>query len=128
MDLGKPVEEETAKKMVRVLIEALMACHERGIVHRDLKPDNIMLANAYDPTNLVLIDFGFSREMDEEYFNSFLGTPAYRAPEILSMNRQYDNRVDVWSLGATIYAMFLLIIFFRVDLHDASPSQARTPS
>ena len=128
IQLGKPVEEETAKKMVRVLIEAVMACHERGIVHRDLKPDNIMLANAYDPTNLVLIDFGYSRDMDEEYFKSYVGTVAYMAPEILNMNRQYDNRVDVWSLGATIYVMFLLIIFFRVDLHDASPSQARTPS
>lgn len=123
--LRKPIDEKTAKEMVRVLIEAVRACHAKGVVHRDLKPDNVMLANPFDPTSLVLIDFGYSREADADFFKSYVGTIAYMAPEILTPNCEYDNRVDVWSLGATFYAMCLLVSFFRVDLHDASPLHRR---
>ena len=117
----RPFAEETAKKMARVLIETVIACHKRGVVHRDLKPDNIMMEDVNDPTKLVLIDFGYSREIDADFFKSYVGTPSYIAPEILN-KRPYDKRADIWSLGATFYAMFPLFLLFTLDSPPASPS------
>ena len=65
----RPFAEETAKKMARVLIKTVIACHKRGVVHRDLKPDNIMMEDVNDPTKLVLIDFGYSREIDADFLD-----------------------------------------------------------
>ena len=122
----RPFEEETAKKMARVLIETVIACHKRSVVHRDLKPDNVMMEDVNDPTKLVLIDFGYSREMDADFFKSDVGTTSYIAPEILNKCR-YDERVDIWSLGATFYAMFPLFFLFTLASPPASPSaMART--
>ena len=59
----RPFAEETAKKMARVLIETVIACHKRGVVHRDLKPENILLKNKQDYTNIKIADFGFAREV-----------------------------------------------------------------
>lgn len=98
------IDEQTAKAMVRVLIRTLQKCHEKSIIHRDIKPDNIMLASPHDLMNLVLIDFGLSRVMDEEYISSYVGTKSYMCPEILTCHR-YTEKADIWSLGATIYAM-----------------------
>ena len=118
----RPFAEETAKKMARVLIKTVIACHKRGVVHRDLKPDNIMMEDVNDPTKLVLIDFGYSREIDADFFQSYVGTTSYMAPEIVRLG-SYDKRADIWSLGATFYAMFPLFFSFTLDSRGASPSR-----
>ena len=108
--------------MARVLIETVIACHKRGVVHRDLKPDNIMMEDVNDPTKLVLIDFGYSREIDADFFQSYVGTTSYMAPEIVRLG-SYDKRADIWSLGATFYAMFAIFLSFTLDSRGASPSR-----
>ena len=117
----RQLDEETAKKMIRVLIETVMACHKRGIFHRDLKPDNVMMENEDDPMSLILIDFGFSREMDQDFFRSDVGTASYIAPEILK-SEGYNKSADIWSLGATFYAMYLPFLLSTIDSPQPSPS------
>ena len=34
-----------------------------------------------------------------------MGTPLYSAPEILEKKVPYDDRVDVWSIGAIFFRM-----------------------
>ena len=114
-----PIDEETSKIILRTLIETVIILHQKGIIHRDIKPENIMLADSNDLTNIILIDFGFSREVDEKNMSTGVGTPLYRAPEIVAnshhdqsadvwsigANSHYDQSADVWSIGATAYAM-----------------------
>ena len=52
-----------------------------------------------------LSDFGFAclaeTTADE---NMSCGTPHYMAPEMIN-GSEYDNKVDIWSLGVIVFAM-----------------------
>lgn len=81
-------------------------------IYQDLKPDNIMIT---DNVFITLIDFGGMTLVTEEngvtfsnwkgYGSPGLGTPGYKAPEMgdQSLVSKLDQRVDVYTLGATLY-------------------------
>jgi serine/threonine protein kinase len=78
----KRLSEQEAKVYIAEVILALEYLHNKGIIYRDLKPDNIIIA---EDGHLKLTDFGLSKENVESDFtsNSFVGTYAYAAPEVL---------------------------------------------
>jgi protein-serine/threonine kinase len=78
----KRLSEQEAKVYIAEVILALEYLHNQGIIYRDLKPDNIIIA---EDGHLKLTDFGLSKENVESDFtsNSFVGTYAYAAPEVL---------------------------------------------
>ena len=52
---------------------------------------------------MLLSDFGFASYMspwDEQ--SALRGSPLYMAPEMVC-RRQYDSRVDLWSVGVILY-------------------------
>ena len=57
--------------------------HQNGIAHRDIKLENIMVDTNM---NIKLADFGFATNENINKLDSFLGSPAYMAPEILEGN------------------------------------------
>ena len=82
--------------------------HSRGIYHRDLKPHNIIcFMNSYgELTQAKICDFGLT----QYYCKQSMSSPGfvtlwYRAPEI-SLNKDYDYKVDVWSLGCILFELF----------------------
>lgn len=82
---------------------ALEDCQKEGIVHRDIKPGNIF----YDGKHYLLGDFGISKILENgDLAQTCKGTPQYAAPEqfngLISRNG-YDHRVDIYSLGLTLY-------------------------
>ena len=92
----------------RQLAAALAQAHSAGVVHRDLKPDNILLR--WDDKarlwRVKLVDFGTARFAGADAkltrVGEVIGTPEYMAPEQL-MDEPIDHRVDIYSLGITLY-------------------------
>ena len=74
--------------------------------HRDIKPENIL----YDPLmkRIKLIDFGISKKTYQRGHRrdmmTIIGTTFFIAPEVL-MGGGYDERVDLWSVGVTLYKL-----------------------
>jgi hypothetical protein len=84
--------------------EALYYAHSQGIIHRDVKPDNIFVL---ENGNIKVADFGIAKMLkvsDRTHTDVIMGTPNYIAPELVK-GLSYDHRVDIFSLGVTIYEM-----------------------
>ena len=103
----------TACEYARQAALGLQHAHELGLVHRDVKPGNLMV----DSTGTIkVLDLGLARfepdgQINEEpltqKFNNqqVLGTADYLSPEQALSLHDVDGRADVYSLGATLYAL-----------------------
>jgi serine/threonine-protein kinase len=102
---GKSFSEVEALDITIQIAEALAHAHRRGLIHRDVKPKNIILT----PQGVAkLTDLGLAREKDdkaaaEEEAGKAYGTPYYISPEQIRGEVDIDLRVDIYSLGATMY-------------------------
>lgn len=87
------------------VILALEYLHQKNILYRDLKPENILVD---ERGHLRLTDFGLCK-LDfhkNNYTSSFVGSPEYLSPEILS-GRHYNYSVDYYTLGVLFYEMLV---------------------
>jgi eukaryotic-like serine/threonine-protein kinase len=106
------------KEILRIGMQAasgLAAAHTQGLVHRDVKPANILLENGVERVRLT--DFGLARAVDDASLTQsgvVAGTPQYMAPE-QARGEAIDHRVDLFSLGSTLYAMCTGHAPFRAD-------------
>ena len=111
--LRNPVNDFDLEEKLEVMEQvarAVQAAHADGVVHRDLKPGNIMVERRHDGRlHAYVLDFGIAHESgepDNEARWMPTGTAAFMAPErIRSSDRGLDHRVDVYGLGATLYAV-----------------------
>ena len=103
--LGQLPVQHTLEIALEVL-ELLKLCHEQGIVHRDLKPSNIFITNT---GKIKVLDFGIARKheegVDPTLVGTALGTPSYMAPEQALGVGDVDGRADIFSMGATLFAL-----------------------
>ncbi|MCA9008090.1 MAG: protein kinase [Planctomycetaceae bacterium] len=97
----------TIARLTADVAGALEAAHQSNIIHRDVKPSNLLL----DTQGKVwLTDFGLA-SIGEGHATltasgDIMGTPAYMSPEqAVGDHRMVDHRSDIYSLGATLYAL-----------------------
>lgn len=77
--------------------------HHHHVVHRDIKPANLLLGS---DGKLRIADFGVSSEFhgaDDIVLETTVGTPAFHAPEELSVGKFHGKAADIWAMGVTLY-------------------------
>ena len=96
---GKNIDPTRVMRVCKQVAEGLSCAADQGLVHGDIKPENIL----FDATGAAkIVDFGLAGMQDENSSDEIWGTPYYIAPEKVRKGVT-DFRVDMYSLGATIY-------------------------
>ena len=114
---GEFLEEESVKKIMRQILDAINYMHKNGVAHRDMKPENIIVENAKDGEfRLKIVDFGlaaFSTEKD--LLSTFCGSIYYLPPEMLNSKSYVGSKVDVWSVGVILFVLLTNQLPFEND-------------
>jgi len=138
LKFGKPFSQEIVQYLMRQIISAFKYIHGQKIMHRDIKLDNILInfQNEKDKKELnmmkaqvKIIDFGFACKIAKDSLTyTAIGNPINMDPLILKkLNtpgrkaRQlgYDQKADIWSLGAICYEMLIgRAAFDAEDMED----------
>ncbi|KAL5561516.1 hypothetical protein UlMin_031263 [Ulmus minor] len=95
-----PFSEREVLAALYQIAKALQFIHEKGIAHLDVKPDNIYLKNGV----YKLGDFGCATLLDQS-LQIEEGDARYMPQEILNERYDHLNKVDIFSLGVTIYEL-----------------------
>ncbi|GAA5992991.1 hypothetical protein JCM10908_000786 [Rhodotorula pacifica] len=142
----------SARYYTAQILSAVEYMHEKGVIHRDLKPENILLDRNM---RVKITDFGTAKLLKQDEIKngqpldepqgrprarSFVGTPEYVSPEILSEGRESSFSSDFWALGCVLYQilagrppfqarteylMFQKIINLQYDFPPGFPHHAR---
>ena len=97
-----PLSVEQALRIGIQVAGALDSAHGAGIIHRDVKPANILLRQTGEP---ALTDFGIAGVHGGDSGEAVGMSIPYAAPEVVRGDTAGDVRSDVYSLGATVYAL-----------------------
>jgi serine/threonine protein kinase len=94
----------TTIEIVKRVLDALDYAHGQEIIHRDVKPANVLIEE--HTKRPIVTDFGLARILRVPANTTSLvqGSPVYMAPEQI-VNRQVDERVDVYATGTMLFEM-----------------------
>lgn len=103
LERDRRLDEKEACEIILAVASGLAEAHRHSVFHRDVKPGNIFLCKNGD---VKLVDFGLAKDESDSYQTQMglvIGTPLYLAPEQARGETAIDGRVDVYSLGITLY-------------------------
>lgn len=96
------LEEKYLIVVARELAKALEGLHQAGIMHRDVKAANVLI---HENGGLQLCDFGIAAAIEgqTDKRRTFVGTFHWMPPELWADKPEYNDEVDVWGYGCTLY-------------------------
>lgn len=108
-----PLEGRQAAAYIEKVARAVHEAHQHGILHRDLKPHNILVEAKSDRP--LVADFGLAKLLARSplapggegltHTGEVMGTPPYMSPEQAQSSAWVTVASEVYSLGATLYAL-----------------------
>jgi tetratricopeptide (TPR) repeat protein len=106
------IEVNRALEIAGQVAAGLTAVHQQNLVHRDIKPGNVMVhLNDASGRIVKIIDLGLAKAVNDPHLQTaisipgaFAGTPGFASPEQFA-GLGVDIRSDLYSLGATLWAM-----------------------
>ncbi|MCP4965717.1 MAG: protein kinase [bacterium] len=115
LDVDGPFELHEAIDVIVPIAEALGHSHSSGVLHKDVKPANILVSS----TGVVkLSDFGIAAIRESTATSAMAFSAPYTAPETFGTpdpaapgqehsGDPRDERSDLYSLAATLYALIV---------------------
>lgn len=96
------LEEKYLIVVARELAKALKGLHQAGIMHRDVKAANVLI---HENGGVQLCDFGIAAAIEgqSDKRRTFVGTLHWMPPELWADKLEYNDEVDVWGYGCTLY-------------------------
>lgn len=107
-------------------LAAISYVHSNSYMHRDIKPENFLISHkpdgsdefkiapggtlSSDSVGIKLADFGLAKELKRHNLGNhteYVSTRWYRAPELVLRSQNYNERVDVFALGAIMGELYL---------------------
>ena len=97
--------------------------HTNGLAHRDIKPSNLL----FDKDRLItkLCDFGMAKDMRNTSHSLSVSTLLYKPPEILAGCMEYNQKMDIWSLGVSALDVICGGHIFNFRNDDYAEERAR---
>jgi serine/threonine protein kinase len=90
-------------------LEGIAYLHKQSVCHRDIKPSNILITK--DRKRVILIDFNVAKKVDDGeimmMYTKSAGTLAFAAPERLTDNCVYTEKVDMWAAGIVLFMLLI---------------------
>eukprot|EP01084_Bolivina_argentea_P195582 335482_1 len=102
--ISNSVSEQYIVNIIKQVTSALSHIHCLGYVHRDIKTNNIMYFTKDIDSMIKIVDFSTAGDCYKDKLNIQIGSSHYVAPEIL-LCKEYNQSVDMWSLGVIIYIL-----------------------
>lgn len=91
------LSENVISQVMKQTLEGLAYIHSRHVIHRDIKSDNVLIGAEGE---IKIADFGYAAQLIKSgrVRQTVCGTPYWMAPELIK-GQDYDQKVDIWSLG-----------------------------